>query len=241
MVILPYQLKPVLALQSPHIHMSESIWWLDESWWERKSLPLGFITLSFRQLGTISLSFAAAFLVSLPFNFPLDRVSFGGRATIFCLVFGIGYFISSRPVRLVPTELQVAHVIRTKALGKLRATLRGRNAEESKRDIENRKPADHEILVEDFKAPLPLVVSETLGEVDREGRVQLFVDEQVRGEDLVSPQRPRFRFVYRPLPEDIGTHDLTVKLEGSTVPLLWMRLSIKGRSADTNEAIMKVG
>jgi len=221
--------------------MSESIWWPDEAWYERKSLPLGFVTLSFRQLGTILLSLGAAFLVSLSFSFPIAGASFGGRAVVFCVIFGIGYFISSRPVRLVPTELQVLYVIRTKGLVKFMAILRGGNTKESKQEIENRKPMAHEILVEDFKTPIPLVVSETVNHLEHEARAQLFIDEQVRGEDLVSPQKPRFRFVFRPLPEDVGTHDLTVRLEGSSVPLLWMRLSIKGRSAEANEAIVKVG
>jgi hypothetical protein len=221
--------------------MSESIWWPDEAWYERKSLPLGFITLSFRQLGTILLSLAAAFLVSLPFSFPIAGASFGGRAAVFCVVFGVGYFISSRPVRLVPTELQVVYVIRTKGLVKLRAVLRGRNAKESKQEIENREPTVQEILVEDFKTPIPLVVSETVSQMEHEAMAQLLLDGQLRGEDLVSPQKPRFRFVFRPLPEDIGMHDLTVRLEGSAVPLLWMRLSIKGRSTEANEAIVKIG
>jgi len=220
--------------------MSESIWWPDEAWYERKSLPLGFVTLSFRQLGTIMLSLGAAFLVSLPFNFPIAGAGFGGRAAVFCVVFGVGYFISSRPVRLVPTELQFVHVIRTKGLTKLRAILRGRSAKESKQEIENREPVVHEILVEDFKTPIPLVVSETVTQVEHDARAQLFLDEQARGEDLVSAQKPRFRLLYMPLPEDIGTHDLTVRLEGSAVPLVWMRLSIKGRSAEANAAIVKV-
>ena len=221
--------------------MSESIWWPDEAWYERKSLPLGFITLSFRQLGTILLSLGVAFVVSLPFNFPIAGASFGGRAAVFSVVFGVGYFISSRSVRLVPTELQLVYLIRTKGLMKFREILRGRSAKESKQETENREPALHEILVEDFKTPIPLVISETISQVDHEARAQLFLDEQVRGEDLVSTQKPRFRFVYRPLPEDIGSHDLTVRLEGSAVPLLWMRLSIRGRSAEASEAIVKVG
>jgi len=63
--------------------MSESIWWPDELWWERKVLPLGFITLSFRQLATIMAAFLAAFFVSLPFTFPIAGLSFGGRAAVF--------------------------------------------------------------------------------------------------------------------------------------------------------------
>jgi hypothetical protein len=32
-----------------------------------------------------------------------------------------------------------------------------------------------------------------------------------------------------------------VRLEGSAVPLLMMRLSIKGRSTEANEAIVRIG
>ncbi len=184
--------------------MSESIWWPDEAWYERKSLPLGFITLSFRQLGTMLLSAGAAFLISLPFSFPIDGASFGGRAAVFCAVFGLGFFISSRPVRLVPMELQAVYVIRTRGMVKLTTILRGRNAKPNAQDVGNRKPAVHEILVEDFKAPIPLVISETVGQVDYEETVELVLDEEMRGENLVSPQRPRFRFVYRPCPKISG-------------------------------------
>jgi hypothetical protein len=57
--------------------MSESIWWPDEPWWERKALSLGFVTLSFRQLGTLTVAFLVAFLASAPFTFPVAGVSFG--------------------------------------------------------------------------------------------------------------------------------------------------------------------
>ena len=61
-----------------------------------------------------------------------------------------------------------------------------------------------EILVEDFRTPIPLVISETMGgSTARRKRDSL--DEQARGEDLVSPEKPRFRFAYGPLPEHVGT------------------------------------
>src|ERR1700752_1146942 len=100
--------------------MSESISWPDEPWWERKALPLGFITLSFRQLATMMIAFLAAFLISLPFSFAIAGVSFGGRATVFCGVFGVGYFISNRRVRLLPVELQALYFLRTDGVKKLR-------------------------------------------------------------------------------------------------------------------------
>ena len=104
--------------------MSESIWWPDESWWERKVLPLGFVTLSFRQLATMMIAFLAAFLVSLPFTFPIAGVSFGGRAAVFCGVFGVGYVVSNRRVRLLPVELQALYFLRTDGMKKLGRGLR---------------------------------------------------------------------------------------------------------------------
>src|ERR1700737_4103259 len=98
--------------------MSESIWWPDELWWERKVLPLGFIALSFRRLVTIMVAFLAAFLVSLPFAFPIAGVSFGGRATVFCVVFGVGYLISNMRVKLLPVELQALYFLRTDGMKK---------------------------------------------------------------------------------------------------------------------------
>src|SRR5438132_8639804 len=103
--------------------MSKSIWWLDEAWWERKILPLGFITLSFRELATVSLSFAAAFLASLPFEFSIAGVSFGGRATVFCLIFGTGCAVSGRRVKLLPVELQVLYLLRVLGTAKMKAIL----------------------------------------------------------------------------------------------------------------------
>ena len=103
--------------------MSESIWWPDEAWWERKALPLGFITLSFRQLVTIMLSFLMAFVVSLPFEFAIAGASFGGRAAVFCIVFGVGYMISSRRVKLLPIELQAFYYLRTEGMSKVRMKL----------------------------------------------------------------------------------------------------------------------
>src|ERR1700730_3145509 len=109
--------------KNPNWAMSESIWWPDEPWWERKLLPVGFITLSFRQVTTIVLTFLTAFVVSLPFEFAIAGVSFGGRAAAFCIVFGVGYTISSRRVKLLPVELQAFFFLRTKGVRKVRMKL----------------------------------------------------------------------------------------------------------------------
>ncbi|MGD0639063.1 MAG: hypothetical protein ABSA72_13600, partial [Nitrososphaerales archaeon] len=162
--------------------MSDSIWWPDESWYERKALPLGFITLSFRQLVTIMFSFLTAFLVSLPFEFAIAGASFGGRAAVFCVVFGVGYMISSRRVKLLPVELQALYYLRTEGMSKVQMRL-GLLFGSKKDRLESLArttppPIMQEISVEDFKNPIPLTVSDTVKGIQKETRVFLSLDEQ---------------------------------------------------------------
>jgi hypothetical protein len=94
--------------------------------------------------------------------------------------------------------------------------------------------------VEDFKNPIPLIVSDTVKGIQKETRALLFLDEQARGEDLVSPQRPRYRLTYVPLQGDVGKHLLTVRLDGSAEPLVSVDLLVQGRSAEVGESITRV-
>jgi hypothetical protein len=227
-----------------NLNLSESAWWCDEAWWERKALPLGFVTLSFRQLATLIVAFLAAFLVSLPFSFPMAGVSFGGRAAAFCGVFGVGYVVSNRRVRLLPVELQALYFLRRDGITKLRKGLR-RSAGPEK--LENgsaskteRSLTTQEITVEDFKNPVPLVISDRVEGVQNETRALLLVDDKPREQDLVSPEKPRYRLVYVPVVEDLGSHRLEVKLEGSTESLLSINLLLKGRTQEISESITKV-
>ena len=163
---------------------------------------------------------------------------------MFCIVFGVGYMISSRRVKLLPVELQAFYYLRTKGISRLRTELdslfrtkkRVIDAPAEKR----LPPAVQEISVEDFKNPIPLTVSDAVKGVQKETRVLLFLDEQARGEDLVSPQRPRYRLTYVPLQDDLGKHLLTVRLDGSTEPLVSVDLLVQGRSAEVGESITKV-
>ena len=222
---------------------SDAIWWPDERWYERKVLPLGFVTLSFRQLATIIISFLAAFLVSLPFTFPIAGVSFGGRAAAFCGVFGVGYVVSNRRVRLLPIELQALYFLRTDGIRKLGRGLRlaGREKLRNGSPSESERSATtQEITVDDFKNPVPLVISDRVEGVQDETRALLLVDDKPREEDLVSPEKPRYRLVYVPVAEDLGSHRLDVKLEGSAQSLLSIDLLLKGRTPEVSDPIIKV-
>jgi hypothetical protein len=102
---------------------------------------LGFVTFSVRQLATIIIAFLAAFTVSLPFTFPIAGVSFGGRAVVFCGVFGVGYVVSNRRVRLLPVELQALYFLRTDGIRKLGRGLRRLAGREK---LENNSPPESE-------------------------------------------------------------------------------------------------
>jgi hypothetical protein len=221
--------------------MPESIWWPDEQWWERKALPLGFVTLSFRQLATVLFSFLIAFVVSFPFEFAIAGASFGGRAVVFSIVFGMGYMISSRRVKLLPIELQAFYFLRTEGLVEVKMKLSGpkKSAIDSPAET-GRQSSLQEISVEDFKNPIPLTISDAVKGLQNETRVLLFLDEQVRGEDFVSPQRPRYRLSYIPLQGDVGKHLLTVRLDGSTEPLVSFELLVQGRNLEVGESITRV-
>jgi len=213
--------------------MSESIWWPDEPWWERKTLPLGFITLSFRQLTTIAISFMVAYLVSPPFQFPIAGFSFGGRASVFCLIFGIGYVISSRRVRMLPAELQALYLLRARGIERLRSGIRSHlYPRKNQGSNEPSPPIILKIQVEDFRDPVPLVLYGRVKGLEGDARVLLLLDGRARADEPVSPRNPRYRFAYVPLPQDLGEHTLTVKLADSPEPLTTIALSLAGRSRD---------
>jgi hypothetical protein len=123
---------------------------------------------------------------------------------------------------------------------KLRQLLGQKKAENETPTEDERLSIMQEMTVDDFRNPLPLVVSDRANGVQTEARVQLFLDNQLRGEDVVSPQKPRYRILYVPLPEDVGNRRLCVKLEGLPEPLVAVSLHLKGRGPETNESITRV-
>ena len=212
--------------------MSESIWWPDVPWYERKTVPLGFITLSFRQLITIAVSFVAAYAASLPFQFPMAGFGFGGRASVFCLIFGVGYVISSRSVRMLPAELQALYLVRTRGIDRLGGHIRTRLPSRKSQGTIEAKSVALKMLVEDFRNPVPLLVTDRAKEIAVDTKVVLLLDDQSRAEAPISPRNPRYRLAYTPLPQDIGEHTLTVRLADTSEPLTSVSLSLVGRSQD---------
>src|SRR5207245_1602751 len=107
---------------------------------------------------------------------------------VFCLIFGTGCTVSSRRVKLLPVELQVLYLLRTQGMAKVTAILRNlprsRNRKQCFSPESKQPPVVQEMLVEDFKNPIPLVIFGRVKEDIQDGtRALLFLDDQVREED----------------------------------------------------------
>jgi hypothetical protein len=81
----------------------------EDSWWERKSIPLGFLMLSFRQLAIIVLFLFLGYFISLPVRFGLLTFSFAGRAVVLLAFLLIGLALANRRVKMAPPELQLIY------------------------------------------------------------------------------------------------------------------------------------
>jgi hypothetical protein len=83
--------------------MSEVLWWREESWWERRSLPLFGFNLAPRQL----LALGSTGLLGFVFSSTLLRDSLFGRIGVFLFLLSIGFVFATKRVRMAPVELQL--------------------------------------------------------------------------------------------------------------------------------------
>jgi hypothetical protein len=86
--------------------MSEVLWWPEESWWERRSLPVLGFNLAPRQLFMLSFTGLLGFSLSTAASTFL-RVSLFGRIGIFLFFLSIGFVFASKRVKMAPVELQL--------------------------------------------------------------------------------------------------------------------------------------
>jgi hypothetical protein len=83
--------------------MSDVLWWREESWWERKSIPLFGFNLAPRQL--LMLSFSG--LLGLALSSALPKSLFFGRIGAFLFFLSIGFVFATKRVKMAPVELQL--------------------------------------------------------------------------------------------------------------------------------------
>jgi hypothetical protein len=216
--------------------MTESIWWPEEFWWEKKVLPLGFVNLSVRQLATLMGGVVIGLLVSAPIAFPIAGVGFGGRVVVLLVFVGLAYVVAMRRVRMLPVELQLWFAFRERALKRLRTRLAevrvlGRMAKVRVEPLDGPVPI-HEMVVEDFKNPVPFAVSSRLKVLPGRSTVALYLDEEKVMEEAVSPEKLGYRLLYYPRQGDVGVHRLVAKLLETGEVLVSFQVEVKQRSAD---------
>ncbi len=210
--------------------MSQSLWWKDEYWWEKKVIPLGAFTLSVRQAVSLALVCSVGALVSLPANFGILGLPFGGKVVVFGAVVLVGFvYLVRRRVKLVPIEMQVLYYLTNRNKTPQKALLT-----EPLPTAEPQEKSAQEMVVEDFAAPVPFSFAGR-AKVSKTTRVLLTVDGDLRAESVVSPATPDYRLIYVPKPTDIGLRDVLIQLEGAPVPLNRARVLIKARGVDVLE------
>jgi hypothetical protein len=211
--------------------VSESAWWREELWWERGLFQLGGSSISARQLGTLAAVSAFAFLVSLPFGFSIDGVSFAGRLLVFGLIVLIGYFgLVLRRVKAVPLELQVFFWMTKGRFGARAEKAPVVAPTEPRAAVET-----HQLLVDDFNDPTPFSFAGT-ARVDTAKVVQLMIGGEVRDEASLTPENGSYRLVYRPQPKDLGVQNGAIKLQGSDKPLSSFRIVVSAKGVDLLES-----
>lgn len=99
--------------------MSDVLWWREESWWERKSIPLFGFNLAPRQL--IMLSFSG--LLGFALSSAVPKSLFFGRIGVFLFFLSIGFVFATKRVKMAPVELQLYYRFVRKQ-GVLRSTAR---------------------------------------------------------------------------------------------------------------------
>jgi len=82
--------------------MSDVLWWREESWWERRSLPLFGFILAPRQLVALCSTGLLGFFFS-----NLLRDSLPGRIGVFLFFLSIGFVFATKRVKMTPVELQL--------------------------------------------------------------------------------------------------------------------------------------
>jgi len=122
--------------------MSEVLWWREESWWERRSLPLAGFNLAPRQILMLSFSGLLGFFVSST----LLRSSLYGRIAIFLFFLSIGFVFATKRVKMAPVELQLYYRFIRKQ-GILRSTTPLPRAAPSRAILEAKLSVNHRPLL----------------------------------------------------------------------------------------------
>lgn len=211
--------------------VSESVWWKDEPWWEKKTIPLGIMMSSPRQLTTLVVAASLGLVISIPVG--LAAGLFGRVAVLAASVF-VGLVISRKRVKLIAVEMQLLFLV----LGREAQGRKGEEGKEKEEKALKTRPAEpeQELVVEDFKDPPAYSITGRIRRAKGRLRLFLYVDEERRAEDYVDESKSEWWFVYLPLRKDIGAKEIVVRMEDAKDPLMAFRLTVKEKGVTLLEA-----
>ncbi len=103
---------------------SEVLSWREETWWERKSVPLGSHSFSPRQLFLVAIFVGLGDLISLPIPLTIFGIIYLGKLIPVLIMLAIGIVLGAQRIRMIPLELQLFFRVSKKKELELHASVR---------------------------------------------------------------------------------------------------------------------
>ena len=176
----------------------DMIWWLKESKWEARGIPLFGFMFSVRQFVIFGLFLIIGVLASVPSPSIIFKLGVFGFLTL------VGILMASIRVRMVPPELQLLYMFRNN--NEAPAIRKGKPEV-----LKGEAPQE---LFADSGVPISFSGSAQVGETTK---VTLLVDGVESGSVNISPANPRYRLLFNPGGYEVGTHELAIKVGSDEV------------------------
>jgi hypothetical protein len=86
---------------------AEVLSWREESWWERKSIPLGSHSLSPRQVFLLAIFGGVGDLISMPIPLAIFGIIYLGKLIPVMGMLAVGFALGSQRIKMIPIEFQL--------------------------------------------------------------------------------------------------------------------------------------
>jgi hypothetical protein len=86
---------------------AEVLSWREESWWERKSIPLGSHSFSPRQLFLLAIFGGIGDLISMPIPLTIFGIIYLGKVIPVLTMLAFGVVLGAQRIKMIPLEFQL--------------------------------------------------------------------------------------------------------------------------------------
>jgi hypothetical protein len=124
---------------------AEVLSWREESWWERKWIPLGSHSLSPRQVFLLGFFGGLGELLSIPIPLEISGIIYVGKLIPVFAMLTVGFVLGSQRIKMIPVEFQLFYkATKNKDLTPSedleRLSVPNEENENKMKDVEDRKP-----------------------------------------------------------------------------------------------------